>query len=148
MHIYLLKPSSSECSAQGHVFHCKFRDQGCNSAARSSSANSGTNVAVLLGMNRCGSFPLLFRPHYLFSIWTDLKRSENIPEAPTWGWGEWIWLTGPSGRHRNSLQGLNISSTRVFHPIRDPDSQITLRILIETMNEKIPLLNHSQNFHN
>ena len=36
-----------------------------------------------LGFNRCGSFPLLSAPHSLFSIWTDLKRSEKIPGAPT-----------------------------------------------------------------
>ena len=42
------------------------------------------------GLNRCGSFPLLSTPHFLFSIWTDLKRSENIPVAPTWRWREWI----------------------------------------------------------
>ena len=49
-------------------------------------------------------------PHpTFFSIWTDLKRSEKIPEAPTCRWGEWIWLTGPSGLHRNS-PGLNMSS--------------------------------------
>ena len=30
--------------------------------------------------------------HSLFSIWKDFKRSEKIPGAPTWRWGEWIWL--------------------------------------------------------
>ena len=53
-------------------------------------------------LKRCGSFPLLSAPHSLFSIWTDFKRSEKIPGAPTWRWGQWIWLTGPSGLHRNS----------------------------------------------
>ena len=38
---------------------------------RSSTANLGSKVAVLLGMNRCGSFLLLSAPHSLFSI---LKR--------------------------------------------------------------------------
>ena len=76
---------------------------------RCSTANSGTKVAVLLGMNRCGSFPLLSAPHSLFSIWTDLKGSEKILGAPAWRWGEWFWLTGPSGLHRISRQGLNIS---------------------------------------
>ena len=51
---------------------------------RSSMANSGNQVAVLLGMNRCGSFPLLSAPHSLFSIWTNFKRSEKIQGAPTW----------------------------------------------------------------
>ena len=62
---------------------------------------------------------MLSSPHSLFNIWTDLKRSEKIPGAPACRWGEWIWLTGPSGLHRNLLQGLNISSIRVFHQIRD-----------------------------
>ena len=93
---------------------------------RSSIANSGTQVAVLLGMNRCGSFPLLSAPHSLFSIWSSLKRSVKILGAPTWRWGEWIWLTGPSGLHRNSPQGLNISSIRVFDQIRDLEIPITL----------------------
>ena len=95
--------------------------------SRSSTINTGTKVAVLLGMNRSGSFPLLSAPHSLFSIWTHLKRSEKFPGAPTRRWGEWIWLTGPSGLHRNSAQGLNISSIRVFNQIRDPEIPITLR---------------------
>ena len=81
---------------------------------RSSTANSGTQPGVLLGMNRCGSFPLLSAPHSLFDIWTDLKRSIKIPGAPAWRWGEWIWLTGHSGLHRNSPQGLHLSSIRVI----------------------------------
>ena len=103
----------------------KPRLQFCRS--RSSTANSGTKAAVLPGMNRCGSFPLLIVPHSLFSIWTDLKRSEKLPGAPTWRWGEWIWLTGPSGLHWNSPQGLNISSRRVFDQIRDSEIPITVR---------------------
>ena len=82
--------------------------------------------AVLLGINRCGTFPLLSAPHSLFSVWSDLKRSEKIPGAPTWRWGKWIWLTEPSGLHRNSPQGLNISSIWVFGHIRDPEIPITL----------------------
>ena len=78
-------------------------------------------------MNRCGSFPLLFSAQSLFSIWTNLERSGKIPGAPTRRWGEWIWLTRPSGLHRNSPQGLNISSNRVFDQIRDPEIPITLR---------------------
>ena len=105
--------SSSECSVQRQGFHCKLRHQGCSSAqSRSSSANSGTKIAVLPGMNRCGSFPLLSAPLSLslslslslFSIWRDLKRSEKIPGAPGRRWGEWIWLTGPSGLHQNSAE--------------------------------------------
>ena len=97
------------------------------SKGRSSTANAGTKVAVLLGINRCGSFPLLSAPHSLSSIWTDLKISEKFPGAPTWRWGEWIWLTTrPSGLHRNSPQGLNISSIRVFVQIGDPEIPINL----------------------
>ena len=64
--------------------------------------NSGTKVAVLLGMNKCDSSPLLSAPHSLFSIWRNLKRSEEIPGAPSWRWGEWIWPTGPFILHRTS----------------------------------------------
>ena len=42
---------------------------------RSSTTNSGTKAAVLLGMNRFGSLPLLSALHLLFSIETDLKRN-------------------------------------------------------------------------
>ena len=75
---------------------------------------------------RCDSFPLLSAPHSLFSIWTNLRRSEKIPGAPTRRRGVWIWLTGPSGLHRNSAQGLNICSIRVFDQIRDPEIPIAL----------------------
>ena len=43
-------------------------------------------------MNRCGSSPLLFATHSLFSIWSDFKSSEKILGAPAWRWGEWIRL--------------------------------------------------------
>ena len=81
------------------------------------SSLSGTTI----GMNRCSSFLLLSAPHSLFSICTNVKRSEKIPGTPTRRWGEWIWLTWPSRLHRNSPQGLNISSIRVFDQIRDPE---------------------------
>ena len=97
------------------------------SEGRPSTTNSGTNDAVLLGINRCGSLPLLYALHSLISIGTYLKRSEKIPGSPTWKWGEWIWLTGPSALHRHSPQGLNIISIRVFGHIRDPEITITLR---------------------
>ena len=38
-----------------------------------------------------------------------------------------IWLTEPSELHRNSPQGLNISSIRVFDQSRDPEIPINLR---------------------
>ena len=123
-----ISSSSSECSAQGQVLYCRRRILGCSSAeGRFSTANSGTKAAVLQGLNRCGSIPLLSASHYLFSIWTDLKRSEKITGAPTWRWGKCIWLTGPSRLHRNSPKELNLSSIRDFDQIRDPENPITLR---------------------
>ena len=83
---------------------------------RSSTTKSETQAAVLLGMDRCGSFPLISAPYSLFSIWTDLKRSEKIPGAPAWRWGEWIWLTGSSGLHQNSPQGLKCQFHQGFRP--------------------------------
>ena len=62
--------------------------------------------------SRCFPYPTLSLS--LFIIWTILKRSEKIAGALMRRRGEWIWLTGPSGLHRNSPQGLNISSIRVF----------------------------------
>ena len=53
---------------QSQVFRCKLRNQ----------------IASLLGINRCGSFPLLFAPHSLFSIWKDLKRPEKVPRVRSW----------------------------------------------------------------
>ena len=47
------------------------------SKGRRSTANSGSKVTVLLGLNRCGSLPLLSAPHSLFSIWTNIKRSKR-----------------------------------------------------------------------
>ena len=126
--------SSSELSAQGQVLHCKHRYLGCSSAEGTGlpPQTQEQRLKLYQGLNRCSSFPLLSAPHSLFSICTDRKISEKIPGAPTWRWGERIWLTGPSGRHRNSPQGLNISSIRVFHQIRDPEIPITLRSLYET----------------
>ena len=92
---------------------------------RSSIANSGTKVAVLQGVNRCGTFLLLSAPHSLFCIWPDLKRSQKIPWTPRWE--ESFWLIGPSVFHRNSPQGLNFSSIRVLDQIRDTEILITIR---------------------
>ena len=134
--------TSSGCSAQGQVFQCKFKYQGCCSVQRKVfHRNSGIKVAILLGMNRCGSFPLLSAPHSLFSIWTDFKRPEKIPGAPAWRWGEWVWLTGLSGLHRNPPQRLNTvslpsgfltwseirKSQSAFAPVTSTESDIYLR---------------------
>ena len=117
-----------EYSAQGQVLHCKRR----NLAAVLPKAGLPPQTQERWlqfdqGLNRCGSFPLLSAPHSLFGIWLDLKRSEKILGALAWKWGAWIWLTGPSGLHRNSSQRLNISSFRAFDQIRDLTIPITLR---------------------
>ena len=55
---------------------------------KSSTANVGTKVAVLVGMNRYDSFPLLSTHYSLFSILTDLKRSQgHDPEGKESGFG-------------------------------------------------------------
>ena len=76
------------------VFHLKLRYRSC----------SFTRDWIGAVAFRCFPYPTLFR------IWRDLKRSEKIPGATVWRWGEWIRLTGPSIFHRHSPQGLNISS--------------------------------------
>ena len=92
---------------------------------RSSTANSETKAAVLPGMNRYGRFLLLSAPHLslaseqTLTIWKDLRGTDVEVRR-------WIWLTGPSGLHRNSPLGLNISSTRVFDQIRVPEIPISL----------------------
>ena len=57
-------PSSSECSA---LCRAATANSGTNAAVqpkgKSSTAESGTKVAVFLGMNRCGSFPLISEPY-------------------------------------------------------------------------------------
>ena len=106
---------SLECSVQGQVLHCKHRNLDCSSAKAGVPPQiQEPRLQFNNRLNRCGSVPLLSTPHSPFSIWTYLKRSEKIPGVPTRRWGEWIWLTGPSGLHWNSPQGLNISSIRVF----------------------------------
>ena len=98
---------------------------------RSSTANSGTKVAVL----RKAGLPLqtpeprlqfyqgwigavasrCFPHSTLFSIWTHFKRSEKVPSEPTRGWGEWIWLIGPS-RHTEIHHRWSISDSSGFWP--------------------------------
>ena len=51
--------------------------------------------AVLLGLNRCGSFPLLSAPHSLFSIWTNLKRSQGHQRGGEESLANWALRTSP-----------------------------------------------------
>ena len=70
--------SPSECSPQEQVFQCKRRNLGCSSAeGRSSTTNSVTKTAVLLGEVASRCFP-----HHTLSlafeqILKDLKRSQG-----------------------------------------------------------------------
>ena len=96
--------------ARRQVFHRKLRNPGCS----------------LLGMQGCGSFPLLSS---LFSIWTDLNRSWKIlkdPRVSNMEVGRVDLPNWASGLHRNSPQRLNISSIRVFDQIRHPEIPITV----------------------
>ena len=119
------KPRLQFCRRQ--IFHRKLRKRGC----------SFTRDLIGAVASRCFPHPTVS----LASQQTlkDLKRG-----APTWRSGECIWLTEHSGLHRNSPQGLNISSIRVFDQVRDPEIPITLRphiyIYISEMNRKLPYL--------
>ena len=97
--IFCIRSSSpsSSCSAQGQVFHCKLRHKGCISAQMEIFHLNLRNQGC--SFTRCGSFSLPSAAYSLFSFWTDLKRSEKFPGAPSWRRGEWIWLTGTSGIH-------------------------------------------------
>ena len=102
------EPRLQFCRRQ--VFHRKLRNQGCSSTR-----------------DWIGPGPVAFHcfPHPTLSL-----TSEHIwkdPRGTTWRWREWIWLTGPSELHRNSPQGLNISSIGVFGQISDPEIPINLR---------------------
>ena len=97
---------------QRQIFRCKLRNQGC----------SFTRDWVGAVASCC-----FLQPTLSLASEQTIKRSEKIPGAPAWKWGEWIWLTGPFGLHQNSPQGLNISSIRFYHLIRDPEISITLR---------------------
>ena len=58
-----------QCSAQRQVLRCKLRHQDYNSAQMQVLNCRFRNLGCsLLGMNRCGSFPLLSAHHALFSI--------------------------------------------------------------------------------
>ena len=122
-----------ECSAQGQVHYCKRRNLGCSSTeGRCCTANSANKTAVTrywIGAvaSRCFQNPTL-------SLGSEktlkgLKRSQGHQREHE----EWIWLPGPSGLHRKSPQGLNISSIRVFDQIRDPETPITLRPIFKNI---------------
>ena len=96
------------------IFHRKFRNRGC----------SFTTDLIGAVASCCFLHPSLS----LASEQTlnDLKRSQGHQRGgEESGFGQ----TRPSGLHRNSPQGLNISSIKVFDQIRDPEIPINLRPL-------------------
>ena len=102
------EPRLQFCPRQ--VIHCKLRNQGC----------SFTRDWIGVVASHCFLHPTLsLASEQTLKIW-------KFPGAVTWWWGEWIWLTGPTGLHQNSPQRLNISSIRVLDQIRDPEIPITL----------------------
>ena len=115
-----------QCTAQRQVLHCKRRNLGCSSAEGRSSTTNSENQDCSFTRDLIGSTASRCFPHPTLSLASeqtlkDLKRSQGHQR------GEWIWLAGPSGFHRNSPQRLNISSIRVFDQIRDPEIPINLR---------------------
>ena len=132
IHSYISSSSSVFCPREGpslqaqepglqfcrrHIFRRKLGNQGCNF----------TRDWIGAVASRCISHPTLSSASE-----QTLKDLSKIPGAPTWRWGEWIWLTGPSGLHRNSLQWLNIVPIRVFDQIRDPEIPVALLYFMRT----------------
>ena len=78
--IFIIWESIAKCSAKRRHFTAK---SGTKAAVlpkgKSSTANSGIKVAVLLGMNRCGGFPFLSVCHLNrpFKIWKD-RRGPSV----------------------------------------------------------------------
>ena len=79
---------------------------------RSSTANSGTKGEVLLGINRCGSFPLLSAPHSLLST-TEVRRVDLA---------NWVLRTSPK-----FTTGVKYQFHQGFFNRSGPEIHITLR---------------------
>ena len=76
------KPGNSSALSHNNIWllrmFCKLGHQGCRSAQRRVFRRKLKNQGCsFTGVNRCGSFPLLFAAHSLFIIWTNLKRSKK-----------------------------------------------------------------------
>ena len=121
MIIYLPKcgtKSKYQCSAQGQVFHCKRRNQGCNCRQRQvfhcKLRNQDTSC--------CFRHPTLSLASE--QILKDLKRTQghqySVEERRV------DLANCPSRLHRNSPQELNIISIRVLEQIRDPEIPISV----------------------
>ena len=122
-----LKRSSSVCSAQGQILHCKHSEPRLQFYRRQVFHHKLSNQGWSFTRDWIGAVASRRFLHPTLSLASeqtlkDLKRSRGT----TWRWGEWIWLTEPSGLHQNSPQGLNIGSIRVSDQIRDPEIPITL----------------------
>ena len=93
--------------------------------------NSGTKVAVSLGMNRYGKFPLLSASHSFLAtelIFKDLKRLKNPRgnnvEVRRVDLANWALRTSPK-----FTTGVKYQFYQSFDYIRDPEIPITLRPL-------------------
>ena len=119
------EPRLQFCRRQ--VFHRKLRNQVC----------SFTRDCIGEVASRCFPHPNLS----LASEKTlkDLKRSQGHQR----GGEENICLTGPSGLHRNSTQGLSISSIRVFDQIRIRKSQSPFALLFIVWAEILEVIYES-----
>ena len=93
IHIYV----SSECSAQGHVLHCKRRDLGWISVkGRSYIANSGTKVTVLSGIEQVWLLADVLHPTLSLAskktlkIWKDPRvTSDEVRRVDLANWTLW-----------------------------------------------------------
>ena len=79
-------PSLGQHTLMIKAIHCKLRHMtAVLPKGRSSAANSGSKVAVLLGMNRCGSFPLLFAFHSLSLVSEQTLKDLRSSQGPQSG---------------------------------------------------------------
>ena len=71
--------NNHQCSAQGHILHCKLRHQGFNFARRQVFHCKLRNLgSVLLGMNKCGGFPLLSAPPLSLSLFKSEQTLRDV----------------------------------------------------------------------
>ena len=96
------------------------------SKGKPSTANSETKVAILLWINRCGNFSLLSTPTLSLASEKALKDLKISQGSQCAGEESWFGYLSPRD-YRNSPQGLNISSIKVFDQIRYPELPVTLR---------------------
>ena len=93
---------------------------------RCSIANSWNRGCSFTRDEQVRQLPSLCFPHTTLSLASEQTlKIRKDPRGPSMEVRGVDWLTGSSGLHRNSPQGLNISSIRGFDQIRDPEIPIT-----------------------